>query len=73
MPCPGGGAEVEQALSQERAEIIRQYLLSHTEISEERIHAMGLGATQALSRREGESSRAWKRRCRRARVLIAAE
>ncbi len=70
---PGGGPEVEQQLSQQRADIIRTYLLRNTDLVSERIHAVGLGATQAVTRKAGESSRAWKRRCRRAQVLIAAE
>jgi len=70
---PGGGEEIEKNLSQERAGYIKDYLLSHTDLTPERINASGLGASEALPRKNGESSRAWKRRCRRASVLIAAE
>lgn len=70
---PGGGAETEQELSQQRAEFIKSYLIANTDITSDRIHADGLGATKALPRKNGESSRAWKRRCRRASILISSE
>ena len=65
--------EIEQQLSAERAGYIRDYLLANTDLKPARIHAAGRGAADALPRKDGESSRAWKRRCRRASILIGAE
>ncbi len=70
---PGGGAEVETELSQNRAQIIKEFLLANTDLTPERVYAKGVGAQYSPPKKAEESSRAWKRRCRRASILIAAE
>ncbi len=64
---------IDQELSDERAKAIKDFLIRNTSIQENRIHAQGRGAKELLTRRANESSRAWKRRLRRARILIAAD
>ena len=70
---PGQDEEVDLALSQERAEALRQFLVGELGLAPGRVHAVGKGARVPLRRREGESLRAWKRRSRRARILIATD
>ena len=69
----GQDPELDQSLSNDRAVAIKNFLVRNTSIQENRIHAQGRGAKDLLTRRASESSRAWKRRLRRARILIAAE
>ncbi len=70
---PGSNQEADLALSQERAEAIRDFLLAEAELSPQRIHALGKGGGEPLLRKEGEGIRGWKRRCRRARVFLVEE
>lgn len=69
----GQDPAIDQSLSEERARAIRNFLMRNTSLQENRIHAQGRGSSEPLIRKDGESSRAWKRRLRRARILIAAE
>lgn len=70
---PGQDAEEDQKLSQERADAVRNWLVSTAKINENRIWARGLGSAQAPSRLSGESSPAWTRRCRFARLILTSD
>ena len=70
---PGSNPEIDKALSQQRAEAIRKFLIDHCKISPARIYAQGVGGGQPVKRKPGEGLRAWKRRCRRARLFIAED
>jgi len=69
----GSDPEADQQLSQQRAEAIRDRLIAEAKIPPERIHAMGMGSSDPVARIDGESTKAWKRRCRRARVFLAED
>ena len=58
------------ALSAERALSIKGYLVGVCSVNENRILAEGLGSTNLPQQYPGESSRAWKRRCRLAKVFL---
>ncbi len=70
---PGSNKEADLALSQDRAEAIRNFLLAEAELSPQRIYALGKGGSEPLLRKEGEGIRGWKRRCRRARVFLVEQ
>jgi len=69
----GSDPEIDRSLSQERADAIRDYLVSSCGITDTRVYAEGQGSLKPLERLQGESVRAWKRRCRRAKIFIAPE
>ncbi|MEM9079500.1 MAG: phosphate ABC transporter substrate-binding/OmpA family protein [Verrucomicrobiota bacterium] len=70
---PGTDPQTDLTLSQQRADTIRDFLINNNQLPPNRIHALGLGATQTPERKTGESPRAWKRRCRRALILLATD
>jgi OmpA-OmpF porin, OOP family len=57
-----GSAEVNELLSQERAESVRQYLLANKTLSNDRIVAVGYGSSKPLASNETEEGRAVNRR-----------
>lgn len=67
---PGTDQAQDVALSLERALSIKGYLVGASKINENRILAEGLGSTNLPQQYPGESSRAWKRRCRLAKVFL---
>jgi len=70
---PGSDPAADQALSAERAASIKRFLIEDGGVQEERINAVGKGATELPTRYEDESDAAWKRRCRRARIFFVQE
>ncbi len=70
---PGSDAEVDLQLSRDRAQAIRDFLVSQCQVPSHRVYAMGMGGEEPVARESGESLRAWKRRCRRAKIFIAEE
>lgn len=70
---PGVDKALDLKLSQQRAEALKQFLTEELNVNPLRVLALGLGSSQPLKREAGESGRAWKRRMRRARVLIVAK
>lgn len=70
---PGSNKEADLALSQERANAIRDFLIQKGKISEHRVHAVGRGGEEPLAKESGEGLRSWKRRCRRARIYLAED
>ncbi|MBT7922766.1 MAG: OmpA family protein [Opitutae bacterium] len=67
---PGTDSAVDLALSGERALAIKGYLVGVCSVNENRILAEGLGSTNLPQQYPGESSRAWKRRCRLAKIFL---
>jgi outer membrane protein OmpA-like peptidoglycan-associated protein len=67
---PGSDSAVDLSLSSERALSIKGYLVGVCSVNENRILAEGLGSTNLPQQYPGESSRAWKRRCRLAKVFL---
>ena len=57
-----GSTEVNELLSQERAESVRQYLLANKTLSNDRIVAVGYGSSKPLASNETEEGRAINRR-----------
>ena len=70
---PGSDPEADQELSQQRALSIKAFLVKQCNVAEERILARGLGGSNPPQKYPNEGLRAWKRRCRRARVYLAQE
>ncbi|MEM7698533.1 MAG: phosphate ABC transporter substrate-binding/OmpA family protein [Verrucomicrobiota bacterium] len=70
---PGSNPEADLQLSQERADAIRDFLIADLNLSAPRIRAIGIGGSEPVVQNPGESSRAWKRRCRRARIYLAED
>ncbi len=70
---PGQNPEEDVKLSQERADAVREWLLSTAKLNENRVWARGLGSSQAPQRQPGESSPAWTRRCRFARLILTSD
>jgi len=66
---PGSDPESDQALSNERAQSVAEFLVS-CGVDSNRIHAEGLGSTNLPPRRLDESDAVWKRLCRHARVYL---
>ncbi len=57
-----GSAEANRALSQRRANAVREYLLSRMAISSARVESVGLGEDQPIASNETEAGRAQNRR-----------
>ena len=67
---PGSDKALDQELSQRRAEALKGFLVEDLAVPSNRVQAIGLGSSELLARQPDESDRAWKRRLRRARILI---
>ena len=70
---PGSDPQADQQLSEERAQVIKRYLVEQGGVQEDRIFAQGLGSTELPVRLPDESDAALKRRARRARIYLAQE
>lgn len=70
---PGSDVQADQQLSEERAQVIKRYLVEQGGVQEDRIFAQGRGSTELPSRDADESDAAWKRRARRAKIYLAAD
>ena len=65
--------ELDRQLSEQRALSIKQFLTSSCNVNENRVHAKGLGSANLPTKYPSESDRAWKRRCRRAKILLVLD
>lgn len=70
---PGSDPQLDRELSQERADVIRDFLIREGLVGENRIFAVGKGGDEPVIREDGEGIRSWKRRCRRARIYLAED
>jgi len=70
---PGSDPQADQQLSEERALVIKRFLVEEGGVQEDRIYAQGLGSTDLPGRLPDESDAAWKRRARRAKIYLAQE
>lgn len=70
---PGTDPVLDRELSQERAEVIRDFLIQEGAVDQNRIFAVGMGGDEPVIREDGEGIRSWKRRCRRARIYLAED
>lgn len=66
---PGSDASLDQALSNERAQAVTDFLIS-CGVDPNRIHSEGLGSSNLPPRQQDQSEAAWKRLCRHARVYL---
>ncbi len=70
----GAGDEAENSkLSRGRAQVVAQYLVAVHAIDPDRLHAEGLGASQPLARKPGESERAYQYRLPRVEFVLLGE
>jgi outer membrane protein OmpA-like peptidoglycan-associated protein len=70
---PGADPQADQQLSEERALVIKRYLVEQGGVQEDRIFSQGLGSTDLPAKSPDESDTAWKRRARRAKIYLAQE
>jgi outer membrane protein OmpA-like peptidoglycan-associated protein/ABC-type amino acid transport substrate-binding protein len=70
---PGNDPQADQQLSEDRAQVIKRFLVEQGAVQEDRIFAQGLGSSDLPARLPDESDAAWKRRSRRARIYLAQE
>lgn len=68
-----GDAPANRALSLERAEAVRKYLLEKHGLEEQRVRAVGLGSERPLMRDPGESDRSYEYRLPRVELSLVAE
>ncbi len=70
---PSDDPDADRALSEQRADAVKQFLRWECAIPGERIHTVGVGGTNPPERISGQSQRAWERRARRARITLVGE
>jgi outer membrane protein OmpA-like peptidoglycan-associated protein len=70
---PGDDPEADRKLSEERALVIKRFLVEQGGVQEDRIYTQGLGSTDLPVHMSDESDAAWKRRARRAKIYLAQE
>lgn len=70
---PGSDPEADLQLSTERANVIRDFLVTEAKVARNRIYAAGVGGLEPVEKKQGESLNAWKRRCRRAKIYLAED
>jgi outer membrane protein OmpA-like peptidoglycan-associated protein len=68
-----GDPEENMALSRDRAEAVARYLLITHDINENRMHAIGLGQTEPLSRLPNETTRSYRYRLPRVEIRLLGE
>ncbi|MCK5925323.1 MAG: OmpA family protein, partial [Methylococcales bacterium] len=68
-----GEPELNQGLSQDRADAVARYLKITHNIPDQRIKAIGYGGTQPLARQASESQRAYNYRLPRVELLLVAD
>jgi outer membrane protein OmpA-like peptidoglycan-associated protein/ABC-type taurine transport system substrate-binding protein len=68
-----GDAEENRRLSQERAESVARYLQVTYTVDEDRMRALGKGASEPLPQQNGESARSYNYRLPRVELLLVAE
>ena len=57
-----GSNELNQRLSEERAEAVRQYMIANSKITRDKIYSVGYGETRPVASNKNESGRAMNRR-----------
>lgn len=68
-----GDKDANKALSQERADGVRQYLIDVYDIHPNRINSIGLGSDEPLDKVDGESGRSYNDRLKRVEVTLVTE
>jgi outer membrane protein OmpA-like peptidoglycan-associated protein len=68
-----GDPEKNKALSQDRADAVKQYLMITYNIDPNRLRAVGLGGAKPLPKRPGESLKGWRYRLPRVELVLVRE
>jgi outer membrane protein OmpA-like peptidoglycan-associated protein/ABC-type nitrate/sulfonate/bicarbonate transport system substrate-binding protein len=68
-----GDADENRRLSQERADSVARYLQVTYTVDEDRLRALGKGASEPLPQQSGESARSYNYRLPRVELLLVAE
>lgn len=69
----GGDSDANLALSQMRADAVKDYLIETLKVNPYRVMAKGMGSTKPLPRKGGESYRAYKYRLPRVELFLMDE
>lgn len=70
---PSDQPDLDQQLSEQRAQAVKNYLIEACQISQNRIYAYGKGSSELPQRLEGESIRAYNKKARRAKILLVGD
>lgn len=70
---PGGDAKASQTLSEERAQVVSDYISKSHAVPPARLQAVGRGGADPLPKRQGESSRSHATRCQRVEFVLVSE
>lgn len=68
-----GDKHLNQTLSYQRAEAVKQYLIHQLGFEASRIHAVGKGSEEPLTRLSGESQRRYSQRLMRVEIALLSE
>lgn len=68
--APSGDELANVALSQERADLVRNYLIQKYNLDPNRIKAIGLGSSEPLVREPNEPERSWRNRLARVEFIL---
>ncbi len=71
--APSGDEAANVALSQERADLVKNYLLQTHGIDPNRIKTVGMGSSEPLPRERNEAERTWRNRLARVEFILLEE
>ncbi len=70
---PSEDAVADVALSKERADAVKDFLVWECAVPENRVHTVGAGGSNPPPALASEGARAWERRTRRARIMLVGD
>jgi len=70
---PSDQPGADHALSKQRADAVKRFLVWECRVPEDRVLAIGAGGSDPPPVIAGEGSRAWERRTRRARIMLVGD
>ncbi|MDB4330135.1 phosphate ABC transporter substrate-binding/OmpA family protein [bacterium] len=68
-----GDSKANETLSEARASTVKEYLIKALQVNPFRVHAEGLGGDKPLTRKQGQSYRAWKSALSRVELVLVDE
>lgn len=71
--APSGDEAANAALSQERANLIKDYLIQTHRLDPNRVKSIGMGSSEQLAREPNEPERSWRNRLARVEFILLEE